>query len=60
MPPQTPWRESIAEGCERYFRDDGSGRLRQISHAVSDGMFYPHYCHRPEDHGFLNLLGNSG
>ena len=60
MRPQTPWREGFAEGYEWYFRDDDSGRLRQIRHSGSDGMLYARYSHRPEDHVFLNLLGNSG
>lgn len=58
--PQTPWNEGIAEGYGWYFRDDGTGRVRQMSHSGSDGVFFSYYWHRPEDGVFMYFVGNSG
>ncbi len=58
--PHTEWNEGVAEGYGWFFRDDGKGRVRQMSHSGSDGTFFSYYWNRPEDQVFMYFVGNSG
>lgn len=58
--PHSPWDDGVAEGYGWFFRDDGTGRVMQMSHAGSDGVFFSYYWHRPEENVFLYFVGNSG
>lgn len=58
--PHSPWADGIAEGYGWYFRNDDSGRVRQMSHSGSDGVFFSYYWHRLDEHAFMYFVGNSG
>ena len=58
--PHSPWVDGVAEGYGWYFRSDDSGRLRQMSHSGSDGVFFSYYWHRLDNRAFMYFVGNSG
>lgn len=58
--PVRPFEDGVAEGYGWYFRDDGTGEVRQMSHSGSDGVFFSYYWDRPEDGVFLYFTGSTG
>jgi CubicO group peptidase (beta-lactamase class C family) len=58
--PHTAWKDGVARGYGWFFRDDGTGEPRQMSHAGSDGVFFAAYWDRLQDGVFVYLVGNGG
>jgi CubicO group peptidase (beta-lactamase class C family) len=58
--PHSPWVDGVAEGYGWYFRSDDDGRMRQMSHSGSDGVFFSYYWHRLDKRVFMYFVGNSG
>lgn len=58
--PHSPWVGGVAEGYGWYFRSDDDGRMRQMSHSGSDGVFFSYYWHRLDQRAFMYFVGNSG
>jgi CubicO group peptidase (beta-lactamase class C family) len=58
--PHTAWKDGVAEGYGWFFRDEGTGEPRQMSHGGSDGVFFAAYWDRPKDGVFVYFVGNSG
>lgn len=58
--PHSEWEDGVAEGYGWFFRDEGSGEIRQISHSGSDGVFFSYFRYRPEEDQFLYFVGNNG
>lgn len=58
--PHAPWSDGVAEGYGWYFRSDDGGRVRQMSHSGSDGVFFSYYWHRPDKQAFMYFVGSSG
>jgi CubicO group peptidase (beta-lactamase class C family) len=58
--PHSPWADGVAEGYGWYCRSDDDGRMRQMSHSGSDGVFFSYYRHRLDRRAFMCFVGNSG
>jgi len=58
--PHSPWVDGVAEGYGWYFRSDDNGRVRQMSHSGSDGVFFSYYWHRMDKNVFMYFVGNGG
>lgn len=58
--PHSPWSDGVAAGYGWYFRSNAGGRIRQMSHSGSDGVFFSYYWHRIDKRAFMYFVGNSG
>ncbi|WP_158272089.1 serine hydrolase domain-containing protein [Marinicauda salina] len=58
--PAAPFEDGVAEGYGWFFRDDGTGEARQMSHAGSDGVFFSYYWDRLVDGVFLYFVSSTG
>jgi len=58
--PHSEWVDGVAEGYGWYFRSDEEGRIRQMSHSGSDGVFFSYYWHRFDERVFMYFVGNGG
>ena len=52
--------DGVGYGYGWFVRTDESGRLEQVSHTGSDGVFYSAFVWRPADRIFYYLVTNSG